>query len=115
AKAQAALNVFLKVTFAEGGGETNEFRFIGDEGVMTVGSTVTVARKPRPKEPGYTIETFPKAVQEQFLKAYRAQYPQRKSELRENSVETYSAPSGYSDTLDHFTNCSRALRSRPRG
>jgi len=111
-KNHPAFNLFLKINFADGGGETNEFRFIGSEGVMTIGSNVTVARKPRPKEPGYTIDTFPKAVQEQFLKEYRAKYPAGKPELRGNSVETYSAPSGYNDTLDHFTNFFAAMRSR---
>ncbi len=106
-KNHPAFNLFLKVNFADGAGETNEFRFIGSEGVMTIGNNVTVARKPRPKEPGYTINTFPKAVQDQFLKEYRAKYPQGKTELRGDSVETYSAPSGYNDTLDHFTNSSR--------
>jgi len=53
------------------------FKFIGSEGTITTDvRTVTVARQPREKEPGYTVETFPKAVQEQFIREYRKKYPQ---------------------------------------
>ena len=68
----------LRVNFVSGAGETSGFRFVGSEGVMTIGgSSVTLNKVPREKEPGYTIETFPKAVQEQFLKEYRAKYPNK--------------------------------------
>jgi predicted dehydrogenase len=107
-----AFNLFLKVNFADGAGETSEFKFIGSEGVLTIGSSVRVSRKPRPKEPGYTIDTFPKAVQEQFLKEYRAQYPQGQPEIRLEGDENYVAPRGYSDTYDHFVNFFAAMRSR---
>ena len=40
-------------------------------GVEGVGAVVG----PRETEPGYTIGTFPQAVQEEILKQYHAQYP----------------------------------------
>lgn len=53
------------------------FRFIGNEGTLTTDvRTVTLARHPKEREPGYIIDTFPKAVQEQFLREYRKKYPQ---------------------------------------
>jgi len=52
-------------------------RFVGSEGVLTVGTGVTVSKTPRESEPGYTIDTFPQSVQEQFLAKYREKYPQQ--------------------------------------
>jgi predicted dehydrogenase len=55
------------------------FRFVGSEGTITTNvRDVIVTRQPREKEPGYTIDTFPKDVQEQFLKDYHARYPPQK-------------------------------------
>jgi predicted dehydrogenase len=105
-------NLFLKVNFADGAGENSGFRFVGSEGVMTIGSGVTLSRRPRPKEPGYTINTFPAAVQETFLKEYRAKYPEDRKRIGEASEQTYSAPAGYSDSFDHFTNFFEAVRTR---
>jgi predicted dehydrogenase len=52
------------------------FRFVGSEGVMSTGmSEVRVAKTPRETEPGYTTDTFPKAMQERMLKEYRQKYP----------------------------------------
>jgi predicted dehydrogenase len=107
-----AFNLFLKVNFAEGSGEGSGFRFVGSEGVMTVGGGVSVASQVRPKEPGYTIGTFTKAVQEEFLKQYRSRWPEEKNRITPSSEERYSAPGGYSDHLDHFTNFFDAVRTR---
>jgi predicted dehydrogenase len=107
-----AFNLSLKVNFADGGGEVSGFRFIGNEGVMAVGSSVTVSRRARPKEPGYTINTFAKTVQEDFLKQYREKYPETKPQVSPSIEETYSPPSGYSDLYDHFANFFDAVRTR---
>jgi predicted dehydrogenase len=114
---RAAFNLALRVNFADGSVEPNQFesagfRFVGSDAVMTISNGVSVTRKYRPAEPGYTIDTFPKAVQEEFIKSYRAKYPENKSQLRESKEETYLAPPGYSDSLDHFTNFFSAVRSR---
>ena len=102
----------LKVNFAEGSGENQAFRFIGPEGVITIGgNATTLARRERPKEPGYTIETFPEAIQKQILEEYRSKYPEQQ-ELRPGREEVYAAPQGYSDTYDHFANFFDAVRSR---
>jgi len=106
-------NLFLKVNFADGAGESGGFRFIGTEGVMSIGGgSVTVSSQTQPREPGYTIDTFPKAIQEEFLKKYREMYPEQKSKISSTSEEKFFAPGGYSDHLDHFTNFFEAVRSR---
>src|SRR6185503_2583723 len=55
--------------------------------------------------------TFPKAIQDQFIKEYRAKYPMAAPAISQSSDEVYSAPPGYSDSLDHFRNFFNAIRS----
>src|SRR5918996_1129314 len=43
-----AFRLVLKVNFAEGGGENSAFRFVGPDGVITIGQGVTLARRRRP-------------------------------------------------------------------
>lgn len=107
-----AFNLALRVNFAAGANESSGFRFIGSEGVMTLSGVVTVAKKQRAKEPGYTIDTFPKATQEAFLKEYREKYPENKQDVGSSSQDTYSPPSGYSDSVDHFIAFFDGMRSR---
>jgi hypothetical protein len=107
-----AFNLSLKVDFADGAGESSGFRFIGSEGVMTIGSGVTITRKPSAKEPGYTINTFPKSVQQDFLREYRSRYPEGKPQLDQTREESYLPPPGYNDSYDHFRNFFEAVRSR---
>ena len=110
--AHPAFTLALKVNFAEGAGESQAFRFVGPEGVITIGGAgVSVARRPRPSEPGYTIDTFPEAVQKRALQEYRAKYPERQ-ELRPGSDEVFAAPAGYNDGYDHFVNFFEGVRTR---
>src|SRR5262249_8114874 len=71
-----AFPLSLKVNFAEGAGDNQAFRFVGPEGVLTIGTgAVTLARRDPAKEPGQTSDTFSKAMRLAFLKEYRAKYP----------------------------------------
>ena len=110
-----AFNLALRVNFVNGSGETSGFRFVGSEGIMTVDKGVKVSKQPREKEPGYTIGTFPKAVQEKFLAEYREKYPPQRptaDAIRPRAEEEYVPPPGYSDHLDHHRNFAEAVRSR---
>jgi predicted dehydrogenase len=114
-KDHPAFNLALRVNFVNGAGETSGFRFVGSEGIMTVDQGVTIRKQPRETEPGFTIETFPKAVQEQFLKEYYAKYPRQRptaDAMRPQAEETFEPPRGYSDHLDHHRNFFNAVRSR---
>jgi predicted dehydrogenase len=107
-----AFTLALRVNFADGSGGSEGFRFIGSDGVLSIsGQTVTLSRKPRAKEPGYSIDTFPQAMQQQIVEAYRATYPPQTT-LNETSDEVYAAPNGYSDQYDHFVTFVNAVRSR---
>jgi predicted dehydrogenase len=107
-----AFNLALRVNFAAGANESSGFRFIGSEGVMTISGVVTLAKKQRAKEPGYTIDTFTKATQEAFLKDYRSKYPENKQDINASSQDTYAPPSAYSDSVDHFNAFFDGMRSR---
>ncbi|MEW6128063.1 MAG: Gfo/Idh/MocA family oxidoreductase [Acidobacteriota bacterium] len=117
-KTHPGFNVSLRVNFVDGSVDPNAFeesgyRLVGSDGVISLGSRgLTLTRKQRSKEPGYNIDTFPKAVQEEFVKAYRQQYPPQPPSISQSSDEIYNAPSGYSDGLDHFRNFFKAVRSR---
>ncbi len=114
-KTHPAFNLALRVNFVNGSGETSGFRFVGSEGVVEVGNGVTVSKQPREAEPGYTIDTFPKAVQEQFLKEYREKYPAQRATadaIRPQAEERYMPPRGYSDHREHHRNFIDSVRSR---
>ena len=114
--AHPAFNLMLRVNFVDGSGGSHVFRFVGSEGILTVlPDGVTVARQPRDAEPGYTIGTFPMAVQEEFLREYRKKYPVQQAmadSIRPKTEERYSAPRGYNDHRDHHRVFFDAVRSR---
>jgi hypothetical protein len=81
--------------------------------VLQLGSAgITVTRSPRSKEPGYTINTFPKSIQQQFLADYRQKYPGQPDQIRSEQEERYLPPRNYSEHLDHFRNFFEAVRTR---
>jgi len=102
----------LRVNFADGAAGGEGFRFVGSEAVMSVGGTVGVTRRARQASPGYSINTFPDAMQDEFLRDYRRQYPNAARELTPRADEVFRAPNGYSDTVDHFHNFFASVRSR---
>jgi hypothetical protein len=80
---------------------------------LSIGSDgVTLTRGTPEREPGYTIDTFPKATQDAFLKEYRAKYPDVGRELRPVSEEKWRPPVGYSDLEHHFANFVESVRAR---
>jgi predicted dehydrogenase len=107
-----AFTLSLKVNFAEGAGNAYVFRFVGPEGVLTIGdNAVTLSRLQPAKEPGQTSDTFAKATQEAFMKEYRVKYSDR-AELQPRGDESYAAPPRYNSVEDHFRNFFDAMRTR---
>jgi predicted dehydrogenase len=107
-------NLSLRVNFVDGGEESEGLIFTGSEGTMEIaGSSVSVNRVPREKEPGYTIGTFTEAMQKEFLEQYRKKYPKVQPDgPTAPGYEKYVAPAGYSDSYDHFKNFFASVRSR---
>ena len=104
----------LKVNFADGSGGGEEgFRFVGSDGIIALGrDNVTLSRRPPAKEPGHSIKTFPKAMQDAFLKEYKAKYPGGDREMRASRDEIFRNPPEYSDTDHHLANFIAAVRTR---
>jgi predicted dehydrogenase len=109
-----SFNVMLRVNLVDGATETMGLRFIGSEGIMMVDNGITLSKVPRELEPGYTIDTFPKVQQEQFLKEYRQKYPSRPkvNSGQMSAEEKFVPPKGYDDAFDHHRNFIAAVRSR---
>lgn len=90
------------------------FKFVGSEGtIVTDVRSVTLSRKPREKEPGYTIDTFTKATQAEFLKGYRRQYPAQPNTLETMDGATeqrwVSRADAHQEHMDEFI---KAVRTR---
>ena len=103
----------LQVNFADGGGGGQDFQFIGDEGMITIGyNRVTLSKlPPRDEAPGYAIDTFAEKVQDEFLQNYREKYPRPvRPQIERSSEVVYEAPRGYNDDVDHFENFFQAIR-----
>lgn len=114
---QSGFSVALRVNFADGSVDPNVFeqsgfRFVGSEGVITIGNGVTLSRRSRPSEPGLAINTFPQSAQDQIHKQQREKYEAERKQMRTATDETYLPPAGYSDSFDHFTNFFEAVRTR---
>jgi predicted dehydrogenase len=106
----------LQVNFADGSGGSQEFRFVGDEGIMTIsGAGVGVSRRAAEAEPGYTIDTFAEAQQKAFVDEYRKTYPKPdEGALSESGQTLYAPPRGYDDRHEHFARFFHAMRTKGR-
>lgn len=115
--AHAPFTLSLQVNFASGDGGGFSFRFIGDEGVMTISNnSLEVARNPRqaPSEEavvrGYnSVRTFSTPTQEAFVESFRAHERPLQS-VAMGEAKTYRAPDGYDSRLDHFANFFTSIR-----
>ena len=108
-----AFSMSLQVNFADGGGGGTQFRFIGNEGVITINSRdTTLTRLAQRSEPGYTVNTFSETMREKYIEEYRDIYPEPdRAQLNRFSEEVFTAPNGYNDRLDHFRNFFTAMRT----
>jgi predicted dehydrogenase len=112
-----AFNLMLRVNHKSGlPTERFGYRFLGSEGTLTTsGSTVTLSKAAKEREPGYTISTFPAALQEKFLAGYRSEYPPAEpapARMPSDLETAYSVPAGYNPHTEHVKNFHLALRSR---
>lgn len=120
--AQAAhpeFSLSLRVNFKSGiGGERFGFRFIGSEGILdTSMSSLTLQKNLQETEPGYSINTFSKAVQEQYMRDYRQRYPVQVANadaMRPSGTQTFAPPAGYDAHREHHRVFYDAVRSRKK-
>jgi predicted dehydrogenase len=91
AASHPAFTLSLRVNLASGvSQEQFGFRFYGSEGIMTTSySSLRLEKHKREAEPGYTINTFARKDQEEFLREYRKQFPPRPPALNADSDFVY--------------------------
>jgi predicted dehydrogenase len=107
----------LRVNFKSGVPEERfGFRFVGSEGVLnTSPAGVTISSTPPESEPGYTIDTFPKAVQERFLAEYHKKYPHTNPTadgMRPEKQEKYVPPEDHDAHREHHGAFLQSVRTR---
>jgi predicted dehydrogenase len=107
-----AFNLSLRLNFADGGDGGSGLRFIGSEGMLSVDNDVTLARNPRPRDPGLSIESYPKVMQDEFRKEQREKYPESGEEMRPSSAEVWRAPREQDSTERHFRNFFASIRDK---
>lgn len=106
-------NLSLRVNFVDGGEESESLVFTGSEGTFEIGwSGLTLTRVPRETAPGYTVYTFPEAMQKEIIAAYDKKYPPHSGKEQLQGTEKFVAPKGYSDSYDHFRNFFESVRTR---
>jgi predicted dehydrogenase len=109
-----------RVNLADGSGGSLKTKLIGTEGALEIGwNDLTIYRLKRPSAPmfsrGYdALFTYPKAMQEQFLKQYEEKFPEGKYTrgMKFEPVEAYQAADSYDDRLDHLTTFFNAIRGQ---
>lgn len=111
-----AFNLQIRVNFVAGGGGGNSLKLVGSEGTLTfAGRGLTLSRTPFAPKPGYggydSLSTFPKAVQEEFVRQYNLKYYDVPQNVTEPDEIVYEPPSGYDDRDDHWANLIAAVRS----
>jgi len=106
-------NLSLRVNFVDGGQESESLVFTGSEGTFEIGwQGLTLTRVPRETAPGYTVDSFPEAMQKQIVAAYEQKYPPHAGREEMAGSEKFTAPKGYSDSYDHFRNFFSSVRTR---
>lgn len=99
--------VMLRVDFISGNNESGGTQFIGSEGVLTLsGDSFTIRRHKMSKAPGIggwdALETYPKKMQEELLKAYNQKWSAEDQKDISEPDFVFSAPEGSDDHLEHF-------------
>ena len=106
----------LQVNFISGTGGQESIKLVGEEGVIEMrGSGLTVKHSIMPKAPGIggydAVFTYPKAMQDALLASYNQKWTEEDKKKVTKPDINFSAPQGYSDHLDHFTNFFDSIRT----
>jgi predicted dehydrogenase len=106
--------VTLRCNLNNDGGEF--IGFYGTKGTMIIKDS-TLTYKPqdtRPQPEGYSIGGWPKALRDQYLDKWHEEHPETAALMAKVDMEgeSWAAPPGYSDTVDHQANFYNAVRTR---
>jgi len=100
----------LQTNFEDGGGPSQFFRFVGDEGVIEVGYRDLTVRNigihehtPEEVLQGYnSVRTFSEEQQRAYARHYRERDEPPDPSAREVASERFALPGDYDDRFDHF-------------
>jgi len=106
----------LQVNFISGTGGSDSTTFVGEQGVIDLkGNGLKVHHSILPKAPGFggydAVFTYPKSMQTALQQEYDQKYSADDKRRPSKDDITFTAPPGYSDHLDHFTNFFDAVRT----
>ena len=110
----APYHVTLRVSFIAGQ-NSQGFRFVGSEGILTFGPDgLTLSKRPHESEPGISVEMFSKAMQEAWIKNYRQKYPLQPvtSETMRPTVDEKFPVTERDAQYAHHANFINAVRTR---
>lgn len=108
--------VMLRVDFISGNSESGGTQFIGSEGVLTLeGNGFTIRHHKMSKAPGIggwdSLETYPKKMQEELLKAYNQKWSEADQKEISEPDTVYREPDNYDEHLQHFTHFFDGVRN----
>jgi predicted dehydrogenase len=111
-----AFEVMLRVNFVSGNGDKGMTKFIGSEGVIEMlDDGFVVTNSIMSKAPGIggwdAFDTYPKAMQEELMKRYNAKYTKEEQTRPVKPGTKYTAPQGYDEHFEHFTNFFEGVRN----
>lgn len=89
------------------------FRFVGSEGTIVAGPTVTVTKNPKRFEANGTVGSFPKAMQEQY-RAKNPPPPATVAEVKGPVQDVYTPAPGFNAHAEHHRVFLNAVRTRKR-
>jgi predicted dehydrogenase len=106
----------LQVNFISGTGGSDSTILVGEQGVIDLkGNGLKVHHSLLSKAPGFggydAVFTYPKAMQAALEQEYNQKYSADDKKRPSKADIDFTAPPGYSDHLDHFTNFFDAVRT----
>jgi predicted dehydrogenase len=88
------------------------FRFIGSEGTIVCGPTVTLTTNPKPApEPNYSIGNFPKALRDEYFAKHPQPLPTSGS-VTGQVQNIFTPPAGFDSHTEHHKVFLNAVRTR---
>ena len=115
-KEHPAFQVMLRVNFVSGQGEKGITRFIGNEGVIEMlDNGFSINHSIMSKAPGIggwdALYSYPQAMQDELMKRYNQKYTAEEQKRPVKAAVNYTAPEGYDEHKEHFTNFFEGVRT----
>jgi predicted dehydrogenase len=101
----------LRVNFKSSAPEERfGFRFVGSEGILVTGPTVSFAKAVKEPEFDYSIDSLPKAMQDALAAKMRGNEQPSADAMKPHPEDVFAPPPGYSAHLEHHRVFYEAIR-----